>query len=76
MRCPFAIVGLVSFLDDQVQAVDFFSGAALEAHRDLAVARDVAGGAAFFAVVPAALVFRELFMKRSVAEKGAHIGAE
>ena len=69
---PFAIVGLVSFLDDQVQAVDFFSGAALEA----AFARDVAGGAAFFAVVPAALVFRVLLMKRSVAEKGAHIGAE
>jgi MFS transporter, DHA2 family, multidrug resistance protein len=29
-----------------------------------------------FAVVPAALVFLVLFMKRSVAEKGAHIGAE
>ena len=29
-----------------------------------------------FAVIPAALVFLVLFMKRSVAEKGAHIGAE
>jgi hypothetical protein len=29
-----------------------------------------------FAVVPAALVFLVLFMKRSVAEKGAHIRAE
>jgi DHA2 family multidrug resistance protein len=29
-----------------------------------------------FAVVPAALVFLVLLMKRSVAEKGAHIGAE
>jgi MFS transporter, DHA2 family, multidrug resistance protein len=29
-----------------------------------------------FAVIPAALVFLVLLMKRSVAEKGAHIGAE
>ncbi len=29
-----------------------------------------------FAVVAAALVFLVPFMKRSVAEKGAHIGAE
>jgi MFS transporter, DHA2 family, multidrug resistance protein len=29
-----------------------------------------------FAVIPAALVFLVLFMKRSVAEKRAHIGAE